>query len=353
MPEITVNLHVHTSYSDGSALHAQIAQAALKAGLDVVIFTDHNLLIRGVEGYYEENQNRVLLLAGEELHDRTRHPQKNHLLVFDVEKEMTGKAGDTQALVDAVARAGGMSFIAHLYDPAAPAVGERDISWIDWSVRGFTGIELWNGLSEFKSRLKSKAAAVFYAYFPKRIALGPAPETLERWDQLLSERNRVVAIGGSDAHAMSASMGPFRRTLFPYLFHFQGINTHLIIPKPLSGKLSSDKRMVYEAIREGHAFVGYDLPAPTHGFRFSAKGKDQSVLMGDEISPKSGVTLQITLPQRCECRLLKDGEEIKTWTNRRIYAHVTTEPGVYRVEAYIHYKGKRRGWIFSNPIYVR
>ena len=353
MPELTVNLHVHTPYSDGSALHAEIAQTALKTGLDVVICTDHNLLVRGIEGYYKENQKRVLLLVGEEVHDRTRDIQKNHLLVFGAEKEMVGKAADPQALVDAVTQAGGMSFIAHLYDPAAPAVGERDISWIDWSVRGFTGIELWNGFSEFKSLLKSKALAVFYAYFPKRIAHGPAPETLERWDQLLSEGGRVVAIGGSDAHALSASMGPFRRTLFPYQFHFQGINTHLIVPEPLSGELVPDKKMVYAAFREGHAFVGYDLPAPTHGFRFSAKSKHNSALMGDEIFPENGVTLQIALPYRCECRLLKDGKEVKTWINREVCAYNTTEPGVYRVEAYIHYKGKRRGWIFSNPIYVR
>jgi hypothetical protein len=33
--------------------------------------------------------------------------------------------------------------------------------------------------------------------------------------------------------------------------------------------------------------------------------------------------------------------------------HKVESPGVYRVEAYIEFKGKRRGWIFSNPIYVK
>ncbi len=353
MPELTVSLHVHTTYSDGTGTYAEIAQAALETGVDIVLLTDHNVLVQRAEKYYEENQNRVLFLMGEEVHDRTRAIQKNHLLVFGAEKEMVGKAENPQALVDAIAQAGGMSFIAHLYDPAAPAVGEDDISWIDWSVNGFTGIELWNGFSEFKSRLKSKALALFYICFPERIAQGPAQEALQRWDQLLSEGQRVVALGGADAHALSVRIGPFRRTLFPYQFHFQGVNTHLITPKPLSGQLAADKKMVYEAIREGHAFVGYDLPAPTHGFRFSAKSKYQSALMGDEIFPEHGVTLQISLPNRCECRLLKDGKEVKTWINRAVCAYNTTEPGVYRVEAYIQYKGRRRGWIFSNPIYVR
>jgi len=33
--------------------------------------------------------------------------------------------------------------------------------------------------------------------------------------------------------------------------------------------------------------------------------------------------------------------------------HLTREPGAYRVEAYLNYKGAKRGWIFSNPIYVQ
>ena len=43
MPEIVINLHMHTTYSDGSGTHADIANAAIKAGLDAVIITDHNV----------------------------------------------------------------------------------------------------------------------------------------------------------------------------------------------------------------------------------------------------------------------------------------------------------------------
>lgn len=353
MPELIVNLHIHSTYSDGRYPHAQIAQAAGETGLDVIIVTDHNVLVRGIEGYYGEGEDRVLLLAGEEIHDRTLSNPRNHLLVLGAEKEMVKKADNPQALVDAVTEAGGLAFIAHPIEEGAPAVGQTEISWKDWDVNGFTGIELWNGFSEFKSLLKSKAHAVYYAFQPKRVARAPFPETLKLWDKLLAQGQRVVAIGGADAHAMAASMGPLRRTLFPYQYHFQAINTHLIIPKPLSGELIPDKKRVYEAFREGHAFIGYDLPHPTRGFRFKAKGKHQSAIMGGEITPENGLTFQITLPARCECRLIKDGECLKTWHNREVCTHITTEPGVYRVEAYLPYKGKRRGWIFSNPIYVR
>lgn len=353
MIELTVNLHMHTTYSDGTGSHQDLVQAALQTGVDVIVATDHNVLVRGPEGYYGEEDNQVLLLVGEEVHDRSRQPQKNHLLIFGVDDEMSDRAEDPQQLIDAVRQAGGLSFIAHPVDPAAPAVGQSNISWVAWDVHGFTGIELWNAFSEFKSLLKSKWHALFYAYQPHRIARGPFPRTMERWDQLTSNGQRVVAIGGSDAHALAASMGPLKRTVFPYRFHFQGVNTHLLTPRPLQGHLQRDQKMLWEAFRQGHAFVGYDLPASTRGFRFKAHGKNHTAIMGDEITAKHGVTMQITLPKRAECRLIKDGSMIRSWENREICAFTTTDPGVYRVEAYTPYKGKRRGWIFSNPIYVR
>jgi len=353
MNEITVNLHMHTMYSDGTGTHQDLIQAALDTGVDVIIATDHNVLVKDLEGYTQQGQDRVLLLIGEEVHDRTRSPQKNHLLIFGVKEEMAVHAQDPQQLIDAVHHSGGLSFIAHPVDPAAPAVDQPDISWVDWDIHGFTGLEVWNAFSEFKSLIKSKWHALFYAYLPKRIARGPLPATLQRWDQLTAGGKKIVGVGGSDAHALDASMGPLKRTIFPYRFHFQGVNTHLLIPRTLRGKMDTDKRMIWNALRKGHAFIGNDRPAPTKGFRFKADGKNQTAVMGDEIDGKSGVTLQISLPQRAECRLIKDGKCLKTWMNREINSHTTTEPGVYRVEAYLHYQGKKRGWIFSNPIYIR
>jgi hypothetical protein len=353
MNEIVTNLHMHTPYSDGHYTHPEIVRAALKTGLDAVIVTDHNVWVNGPEDYYRDGDRRVLMLVGEEVHDQGREPQKNHLLVFGANREMATLAHDPQLLIEGVKKAGGISFIAHPVDPAAPAVGEPDISWESWDVLGFNGIELWNGFSEFKTLLKSRLHAVFYAYFPQRIARGPLPDALRRWDGLLSKDRRVVAIGGSDAHALPASMGPLRRTLFPYEFHFRAVNTHLLLPTPLSGEVAADRRLVLEALERGHAFIGYDLPASTSGFRFSAQGKDAIAWMGDELPAKDGVTLQVRMPRRAECRLLKDGKALKIWRNRETCTHITAEPGVYRVEVHIDYLGRQRGWIYSNPIYVR
>ncbi|MFC1878872.1 CehA/McbA family metallohydrolase [Chloroflexota bacterium] len=353
MHELVVNLHMHTTYSDGTLSHAEIAGAALGAGLDVVIVTDHNVYVHGLEDYYEDDEHKVLLLIGEEIHDQARQPQKNHLLVVGANQELAHLAWNTPKLLESVRQAGGASFLAHPVDPASPAVNEADLSWEDWDIQGFTGIELWNAMSEFKSLIKSKLHAIFYAYNPERIARGPFKKVLRKWDDLLVSGQRVVAIGGSDAHAMKASMGPLQRTLFPFEFHFRTVNTHILTQNALTDDIEHDRSMVLEALAQGRAFIGYDLPAPTRGFRFNAHGLDSKATMGEEIPSKNGVTFQIKLPKAAECLLIKDGEIIQSWEKRENCTHITTEPGVYRVEVYTNYLGKRRGWIFSNPIYVR
>jgi predicted metal-dependent phosphoesterase TrpH len=142
MHELVVNLHMHTTYSDGSGTYAELAQAAIKTGVDVLLVTDHNVLVEGVDAYYRDGKKRTLVLACEEIHDQDRDPQKNHLLVFGADQELATLADNPQALISTVGRLGGICFIAHPVDPAMPAFGETDISWEDWNVTGFTGIEL-------------------------------------------------------------------------------------------------------------------------------------------------------------------------------------------------------------------
>lgn len=367
MYEIVVNLHMHTRYSDGHGSHTDIARAALAAGIDAVIVTDHNVYVAGPEDYYhlpdgadaapqrglpEKGGKRVLLLVGEEIHDQGRQPQKNHLLAFGHNCELSDKAADIPRLIDSIRGAGGIAFIAHPYDPAAPAFNEDDLSWVDWQVQGYTGIELWNAMSEFKSLLKSKLHAIYYAFNPANIAKQPFSQVVKIWDDLLASGQKIVAIGGADAHALPARLGPLRRTLFPYEFHFKTINTHIILDQALSGDVDQDRRMILEALRRGRAFVGYDLPAPTRGFRFIAHGYEQRATMGEGITNERGVTFQVALPQAAECRLVRHGETVQVWQRQQHCTYITSRPGAYRVEAYIEFRGKRRGWIFSNPIYV-
>ena len=100
MHEIVVNLHMHTPYSDGHGSHAEIAQAGLRAGLDAVIVTDHNVLVQGMEGYHREGGKQLLVLVGEEIHDQGRDPQKNHMLVIGAGRELAHLAREPIDAVD-------------------------------------------------------------------------------------------------------------------------------------------------------------------------------------------------------------------------------------------------------------
>ena len=353
MKELIVNLHIHSSYSDGAGTHNEIAKEALEAGLDAVIVTDHNVLVRGIEKYFNKESRQILLLVGEEVHDQNRQPQKSHLLVFNSPDEMCGYASNPQDLIDQVNQRGGLAFIAHPYEKALPLFKEDDISWENWEVKNYTGIELWNGMSEFKNEIHNILHAIFLAYNPQWIPFGPNNDTLTRWDQLLASGKKVTAIGGSDSHAMHMSMGPFRKVVFPYVYHFRAINNHILTPTGLSGELTRDKAMIYDAFQQGRLFIGNDLIYPTFGFGFSAESEGQTAQMGEILEFKHGCTLRIRLPGKSECTLIKNGIPVSRWEGQQIITHLTNQTGVYRVECHRRYLGSRRGWIYTNPIYLR
>jgi hypothetical protein len=294
-----------------------------------------------------------MLLVGEEIHDRTLDPPGNHLLAIGARKELSPFGEDPQRLIDQIKRSEGLSFIAHPVEDALERFNEQAYPWRNWEVKGFTGIELWNQLSELKSVSPTLTSAIINALYPARMTLGPLERTLALWDELIAARKRpIVAVGGVDAHELVKSFGPFRAKLYPYLHHFKSITTHLLLEKPLSGVFPDDRRQVMDALAKGHCFVAYDLPAPTDGFRFLVNNDEGAFIMGDRVALKGGLTFQIRFPQKALCRLVKDGQVIKEWDNRDVATYLTTEPGVYRVEVFIPFKGKLRGWIFSNPIYV-
>jgi hypothetical protein len=352
LEEIVANLHAHTIYSDGWSDHESIAQAALQAGLDVVAVTDHNVWVDGVDGYRYADGKRVLLITGEEIHDPSRQPQKNHLLVYEARRELAGLAGDLPQLLEAVEQNGGLAVLAHPIDPGAPGRPETDLSWVDWDVSGFHGLEIWNFMTEFKSLLQSRWIGALLAFNSSWIARGPFPQALRRWDLLLQRGRPVVGLGGADAHAFPARLGPVRRTVFPYEFLFRAVNTHVLLDSPLVGNADLDRLRVFQAIRHGCCFVGYDLPAATRGFRFRAQGDQGRVEMGGRMPIGLGATLQISSPRPAQLQLIRDGKVLRRWDATRAAVQVVTEPGAYRVEALLPHRGALRGWIYSNPIYL-
>lgn len=353
--EYVGNLHNHTPYSDGEASHVQIAEAARLAGIDFVIVTDHNVLVKGVEGYYgSETENYVLILTGEEIHDQAREPQVNHLLVYGAGRELAQCAVKPQELINAVNAAGGFCFIAHPFDPPLTTFKEIQIPWVDWNVTGFAGLEIWNFMSDFKAAVKdlSKLEVIRAVFAPEKVVIGPRSETLALWDKLLTNGQHVTGIGNADAHGTVFHMGPLQHTIFPYDFLYNCVNTHVLLPQQFSGNWQQDRQMIYRALKQGNCFIGYDIPGSTRGFRFSATGMFGSTIMGGTVRLGPGVTLQALAPARSHIKIICNGvvvAETKGWEN---LTHTAQAPGAYRAEVWLDYEGKERCWILSNPIYV-
>jgi hypothetical protein len=353
--EVVGNLHMHTTFSDGEGSHADIVEAGLKAGLDFVVVTDHNIWVEGLPPYHPSPDGKqcLLMIMGEEVHDQALLPQSNHLLVYNTKKELASLAYDPQLLIEGVADAGGLCFVAHPFDYESKLIHYEPIHWRRWDVHGFQGLEIWNYMSEFVRLVTSPAAAIRYAKDPSLGISGPNPLTLQKWDELLATGERFVAIGNSDAHAFKIKKFGMSAVIFPYEYLFRAVNTHLLAEEPLNNEYDHDCRLIFSTLKAGHCFVGYDLPASTKGFRFTAQGEKGTAQMGDEITGSMGVTMQVAVPAKADIRIICNGKVVKQKEADTHLTFITSEPGAYRVEAYILYKGQKRGWIFSNPIYVR
>ncbi|GBD08495.1 hypothetical protein HRbin22_00735 [Candidatus Thermoflexus japonica] len=346
--ELVCNLHSHTRFSDGAGFHRDVVAAAARAGLDVVGVTDHNVWVGGLQGYYD----RVLLLVGEEVHDPCRQPQVNHALILGAGQELAMEAASPQALIDAARERGALVFLAHPVEFSPrwlrDRLGEPALPWVDRGVTGFTGLELWNTMSEFKARLRTPLHALYYALFPQRFLRGPFPEAIRWWEQLWLSEIPAVAIGGADAHGHAYALGPWRRVLFPYEWLFRAVNTHILVDRPLQRRPEADWLRIRDALQAGRAWIANDLLGSSRGFRFEAYSGHRRATMGGTLRRAGAVHMEATVPFPGEIRLIRFGKGVVARSRGRRLQHLTVEPGIYRVEVY---RGGRL-WILTNPIRV-
>jgi len=345
--EYVGSIHFHTLHSDGHRNVAEIVALANPAGLDFLIATDHNILPEGEEGW----RGRVLVLMGEEIHDEERRPEMDHYLALGISQDVASHRKSPQAVIQAVRAQGGLGFLAHPFERTSPASSEPPIPWESWEAEGYTGLEIWNYMSEFKSHLTSFPKALFLCYFPEAEIKGPFPETLAKWDELLAGRE-VPAIAGTDAHGGIYLWGPLRREVLPYAFLLRTLRMHILTPEPFIGELAHDRALVYRALGEGNGFIAYDLLGDTRGFRFLARSERAEAIMGQNLVLEGPVEFQVSSPLGAHLRLLRAGEVVAEAKGRSLN-YRTEEPGVYRLEARRRYLGLERGWVFTNPIYAR
>jgi hypothetical protein len=341
-------IHIHSNYSDGTGSIDEIIAAASRAGLDYIILTDHNQL---VDQSFQGWRSGVLTLIDIEVNDMALIPERNHLLTLNINEDVTPFAPAPQALIDAVRERGGLAFLAHPIDLPGPIV--KDIyPWTDWDIEGYTGVELWNFMSEFRVHATSKPVALIMAYFPQLFTTGPFSEMLDKWDELLQQRP-TAAIGGPDAHAQIYNMGPLKRRFLPYVDCFRAVNTHIVTPEPFTREFERDRALTYEALGAARAWIGYDLLHPTEGFSYHAQVGEEIIPMGATAALTDAPILTIETPARAHIKLIRAGSGVVAESSGSTLRWRPEEPGAYRVEVWKKWWFKPRGWIFSNPIYVR
>jgi len=348
MNEYVGNIHVHTTYSDGTASFEEVAGYARKAGLDFVLTADHNTLKPvhdGKEGYY----GKTLILAGTEIGE-----DNNHYLAWRVSEDIPDDPPNPQAVIDAVKARGGIGFIAHPHEKGCIyGYSGKAFTWDDWGVDGFDGICIWNFTSQWKGFVTGPLTALYY-YLNRRAAVrSPEPETMAKYDELARKR-RVVAIGGTDAHGFRFGIWPIKPRIFSYPYLFRTINTHILTDRVLTGEPEHDRDVIYDALSEGRCFIGYDLLGDTRGFEFYGMSDGKIAVMGGEITLNSVVKFVVKIPGRVSyIKVYRDG---KPWREEMSTFSIFTgnKPGVYRVEVNRQgISGQLKTWILSNPIYVR
>lgn len=341
------SIHNHSTYSDGTGSVEELVQAASRAGLNFLILTDHNQLVPQSEQGWRSD---VLVLADAEINDMSLEPERNHLLTLNIHEDATPFATDPQKLIDAVREQGGLTFLAHPIDLPG-RVAPETYPWTEWNIEGFTGIELWNFMSEFRPYATNKLVAVIMSYLPQLFTTGPFPEMLAKWDELLQQQP-TVAIGGPDAHAQVYNIGPLKRRFLPYDYCFRAVNTHVVTREAFSKVFEHDRNLIYEALAAGRAWIGYDMLHPTEGFSYIGETEKNTVQMGESVSLNAHPILKVNSPANAYIKLIRAGSGMVAETKGRSLSYQPVEPGAYRVEIWKKRWFKPRGWVFSNPIYV-
>ncbi|MBI1937355.1 MAG: PHP domain-containing protein [Ignavibacteriales bacterium] len=346
MNELVGAIHIHSVFSDGSGEVKEIAGYADESGLDYIILTDHNTL-RALHEGYEGWYGNTLLLVGYEINDKEN---KNHLLAFGTNETYSTRL-PAKEYVRLVKESGGLGFLAHPHERRNSMEKHPPYPWTEWDTKEFTGIEIWNHMSEWMEGLTEQNK---YNYFihPLKSVVSPSKETLEVWDKLSLER-RVVGIGGVDAHAHKVNLlGFFEVEVFPYKVLFKSIRTHVLIdadiqPSSEQKDIEPAKKEIYNSLRNGRCFVSNYYIGDAKGFRFFAEDKDKIYQMG-ESTKNNKVKLRVTLPGISgTINLIRNGNLAASFEGSEA-EFTSSESGAYRIEVYVN----GSAWIFSNHIRI-
>ncbi|MBA2388655.1 MAG: CehA/McbA family metallohydrolase, partial [Geodermatophilaceae bacterium] len=288
---------MHTFYSDGTGSVADLAQAARQSGLAWIWITDHDTMQgKGEEGIIDG----VVTLVGYEI-----TPERNHYLVGDVDEVISRELAPAEYMAE-VARRGGIGVIAH---PDERATNEytTPYRWDDWALRGFTGIELWNYMSDWIENYTPFRKYLYY-FFPSLALRGPTAETLRWWDALQVEGVQPTGLFGVDAHATKVRRLKREWVVFPYKHCFDRLTNYLQLDEPLDADFDRAEQQIWDAIRRGRVIMANRARGDAGGTTFVAlSSSGATATCGDEVVLEAPLSLEFTCPLEAEIRLVRDG----------------------------------------------
>jgi PHP domain len=343
-------IHVHSTYSDGTATVPEIVEAAAAAGADAVLLTDHDSLAARRDGW-EGRHDGVSVLVGTEV-----SPKQGHYLAFGVAGEIAHAGRSALQIAAAVRAAGGVGFAAHPFSRGGrmlvPGLARRIVLPHGWPAlddpRGCDGIELWSLTTDAAEAWTTPRDAFDWIRDPEAaIAGGPPAHHLRRWDALSAHR-RVPAIGGLDGHAPGIRVRGRVRSPLSHRRTFDLLQTQLLCERSLSGDPKADWQTVLAALVSGAAWLACPCAGPARGARLWAELADGgSIPMGGE-TPAGRAVVRVRLPRPAHIRVLRNGAPIHEARGAAVNLDVEAQ-GVYRAEARID----DRLWLLSNPIHLR
>lgn len=365
--------HIHTNRSDGSGSPEDVAAAAMRAGLQFIILTDHGDGTRQPDP--PQYRSGVLCIDAVEI-----STSGGHYIAIGLGQTPFPLGGEARGVIEDVARWGGFGVVAH------PDSNKPSLQWHEWDAP-FEAMEWLNADTEWRDESRGHLARALAGYPLRPVEtlgslLDRPDNTLARWDALTGRR-RVVALAGADAHARIAwrddEASGYRRGWFvrmpSYDASFRMFALRVNLERPLSGRAGADAEQLMSALKAGHVYTGIDAIASPVALEFTASSADpgafgaqagpdlradggqQTAAQGDVLHTEDPVTFRarVNAPTGGVIVLRKDGRILTQHPVPALAFESTAGNGAYRVEVYLSNAAGQPmiPWIVSNPIYVQ
>ena len=312
--------HIHTLYSDGATNLTRVVEVATQRNLSWAVITDHALAPPA--GVCESHDTPTFLcVPGSEITEAG-----GHATTPGVTRTIPAGTPIGEAMHQAFEQ-GGLVFVAHPF--AEPSVGEPYARFgVD---ENYTGLEIYHGYAGWNDEMLSTDMDLL---------------AVQKWDELLQSRRRVVGVGASDSHDANNSWDQGD------LFNARGAVGY---PKNVAYLREFSRRGVLEALERGRLTVT-DGPALelTVG----------PAVSGDELRVSGIASLAVNLTGSTEgsstVRLLDNGTEV--WFQAGVVGpYAFTIPFTPAQDTYLRaevrsYNGSlfsgETHLAFANPVYL-